>query len=349
MRPLTLIDTETFSAAMRHRGVDVPARRLLVSDLRGTEQERDLTVPANAEGVGRLRHFRRGGAAAWPANPLPIDPACRALGLPPADVIRAQVFQNAVCNWRCWYCFVPFKLLAGDLRSARWVTAGDLIDLYLAQPAPPPVIDLSGGQPDLVPEWVPWMMRALRERGLERTVYLWSDDNLSSDYFWRYLDAGDIDLIAEYENYGKVCCFKGMDPESFSFNTRAEPELFEHQFTLMSRLLNLGIDLYAYVTLTAPSDSDLAPRLRRFVDRLQEVDPYLPLRTVPLEVQVFTPVESRLRDIHRTSLEVQHRAIELWMEELHSRFSSTDRDLPITDVPLKSNRKGGQTPAGQGR
>ena len=49
------------------------------------------------------------------------------------------------------------------------------------------VLDLTGGQPDLVPEWILWMMCELRARGLERKVYVWSDDNLSNDYFWRFL------------------------------------------------------------------------------------------------------------------------------------------------------------------
>ena len=57
------------------------------------------------------------------------------------------------------------------------------------------MIDLTGGQPDLTPEWVPWMIQEIRARGLEDTVYLWSDDNLSTDYFWRYLSTNDIDLV----------------------------------------------------------------------------------------------------------------------------------------------------------
>ena len=83
------------------------------------------------------------------------------------------------------------------------------------------MIDLTGGQPDLVPEWVPWMMRALQESGFEDRVYLWSDDNLSNDYFWRFLSPADQELVATWPMYGRVCCFKGYDPTSFAFNTAA--------------------------------------------------------------------------------------------------------------------------------
>ena len=74
-----------------------------------------FSILAMREGFGRIRHFRRSTSPGWPSNPLPIDPACKFLGTPAEDVARAQVFQNAVCNWRCWYCFVPFELLSANL------------------------------------------------------------------------------------------------------------------------------------------------------------------------------------------------------------------------------------------
>jgi len=109
-----LIDTDKFSSTLRDKSVDTVNRRLLITRLEGSEQESDFTVPANCGGLGRIRHFNRETSAGWPDNPLPIDPACRALQLPPTDSVRAQVFQNASCNWRCWYCYVPFPLLNGD-------------------------------------------------------------------------------------------------------------------------------------------------------------------------------------------------------------------------------------------
>src|SRR2546425_8960106 len=177
------IDTDAQSAHYRAASIDLSNRRLLITKFSGSEQEKALSEPANCQGYGRIRHFRRAKSDGWPSNPLPIDPACKALGLPPTDMLRAQVFQNAACNWRCWYCFVPFSLLAANQKYADWLNPTTLVDLYLSQYDPPPVIDLSGGEPSLVPEWVPWMMAELRTRGLDRKVYLWSDDNLSNDYF----------------------------------------------------------------------------------------------------------------------------------------------------------------------
>jgi uncharacterized Fe-S cluster-containing radical SAM superfamily protein len=332
---LPVIHTDELSARYRSAAVRPVERRLLVTDFRGSEQERDLTEPANCDGLGRIRHFHRQTSAGWPANPLPIDPAARFLRVEPSALLRAQVFQNAVCNWRCWYCFVPFNLLAAHPGHSRWVTAEELVELYLREAGRPSVIDLSGGQPDLVPEWVPWTMRALRERGLEGSVYLWSDDNLSNDYFWRHLRAEDIDLICSFRGYGRVGCFKGFDRESFGFNTATEQDLFDRQFDLIGRLVGLALDVYAYVTLTSPTGDGVADRVARFIDKLQAVAPLLPLRVVPLEVQLFTPVRARLSRVRRESLVYQKRAVEAWTRELDCRFPAAVRNLPIVDVRLR--------------
>jgi len=292
---LTTIDTEVWSNRYRRAAIDVVGRRLLVTNFRGTAQEADLSEPPNCNGFGRVHHFRLGDGSRWPKNPLPIEPACRALNLPSCTEIRAQVFQNAVCNWRCWYCFVPFSLLNANPRHSSWLSPEQLIDLYVGEEKPPPIIDLSGGQPDLTPEWVPWIMTELERRGLSERVYLWSDDNLSNDYSFQYLSSAEREYIKRYPKYGRVACFKGIDEESFAFNTAADKKLFGEQFNLFRRLVELDLDIYAYVTLTTPNRESAESSLRSFIDRLQAIHPLLPLRTVPLEILPFTPVSGRLK------------------------------------------------------
>ena len=332
---MRVINTEKFSAALRHRSVDLDARKVLLTDLRGSDQEADLTEQPNCEGLGRIRHFRRSTSPGWPANPLPIEPAAGALGLAAAEMMRAQAFQLASCNWRCWYCYVPFDLLSADPKRARWVTAGEMVDLYRATDNPPRVLDLTGGQPELAPEWTLWTMEALVERGLQDEVYLWSDDNLSNDYLWRYLNGGQLETLRAYRNYGRVGCFKGYDRESFAFNTGAAPELFDQQFELMRRLVDLGLDVYAYATLPSPNPRTAADEVPRFVDRLQRVHENLPLRTVPLEIRVFTPVAGRIGAPHDAAMSNQRAAIELWTREIEARFTSAQRAQPVHRVPLR--------------
>jgi uncharacterized Fe-S cluster-containing radical SAM superfamily protein len=332
------IDTERFAEHLRAQAIDVVGRRVLISRLAGSGQEADLTLPANCNGYGRVRHFRLATAPGWPKNPLPIVPACRALGLAPSrELMTALVFQNAACAWRCWYCFVPEELLKADPERSAWFTADELVALYREIPHPPHIIDLSGGSPDLVPEWTPWMMRALRDAGLAQSTYLWTDDNLSTTYLFDRLTPADRELLCSYSNYGRVCCIKGFDARSFAFNTRAGPSDYDRQFEILRRVLALGLDVYGYVTLTSPHDDGVERGVRDLVDRLQAIDPNFPLRVVPLRIQVFTPVERRISkdDDRERSLEVQETAIAAWNTEIERRFEETLRVRAICDVPLQ--------------
>lgn len=332
------VDSESLAAKYRAATLDLDHRRLLLTSFKGSVQELDLSEPSNCEGLGRIRHFRRWTGDGWPSNPLPTDPALARLGRETKDELRAQVFQNSACNWRCWYCFVPFNLLSADPTRSRWIGVSELFELYLQEPNRPNVIDLSGGQPELTPEWVLWTIEEIERRGMQQEVYLWSDDNLSCDYFWRYLSTKQQERIAHCAFYGRVACLKGFDASSFAFNTQADLGWFEQQFNLMSRLVESGMDVYGYVTLTAPSSNDLQGRMRQFVDRLQAIDENLPLRVVPLKIQEFTPVTPRLNPSRSESLDNQWLALDAWRDELSLRFSLEQRQQPIQDVPLRSRR-----------
>lgn len=330
------IDTERFSEQLRLKGVRAAEKKVLITNFAGSQQSRDFTVPPNCAGFGRVHHFHRGQPYPWPENSLPIDPAAKALKLGRLDGIETQVFQSAICSWRCWYCFVDFKLLSADTRFAEFKTADELLDLYMAEKPRPMVIDLSGGQPDLIPEWSYWFMEALTRRGLENSVYVWSDDNLSNDYLWRYLDPTQVARLAAFPNYGRVGCFKGFDERSFAFNTKAAPQLFHQQFVLMRRLIDAHFDVYGYVTFTVPDDTDMNIRMAEFVDRLQEeVHPLFPLRTVPLRIQAFTPTTGRLGPEESRAFHVQEQAVIAWAEELRRRFGHEELQKDITAHSLE--------------
>lgn len=334
-----VIDTEKVAYRLRKKILNLEEKTILIAKLEGSDQEQDLSTPPNCRGYGRIRHFRKQSATNWPDNPLPIYPACKALSIPYTDNIEAQAFQNEACAWRCWYCFVPYNLLSGDERRGGWLTADQLLDFYLEEKNRPAIIDLTGGSPDLTPEWVIWMLQAIKQRGLKNKVYLWSDDNLSTDYLWTALSNEDISLMRESNSYGRVCCFKGFSKESFVFNTKAEPRQFELQFQRFEKMLHIGIDLYAYVTLTTPSLNEAAREMENFMDRLQGIHRNLPLRTVPLRIHPFTPVQHRLSEPMANALKHQDHIIGLWKAELFKRFSQDELALEITEVPLDLSTK----------
>ncbi|RJX18474.1 MAG: hypothetical protein C4575_10730 [Desulforudis sp.] len=189
----------------------------------------------------------------------------------------------------------------------------------------------------MAPEWVPWMMKELTARKLDDKVYLWSDDNLSTDFFWQFLTDDDRELVNSYKNYSRVCCFKGFDRDSFSFNTKADSKYFDRQFEIMRRLLKENIDIYAYATFTTNSTIGIKKKISHFVDRLADLDPNLPLRTVPLEIIAFTPVVNRLDHQATIAIKNQFEAIEFWKKELEIRFSSEMINKSIESIPLRDN------------
>ena len=332
---MTNFDTDQHSLHLRNKAIDLDNRSILITNFLNSDQSKDLTQPPNCNGFGRIRHFRLDAGKEWIQNPLPILPAAKALGLEPDLQIRAQVFQNSVCNWRCWYCFVDYKLLKGDLKYSSFLTCNEMIDLYLEDANPPQVIDLTGGHPGLTPEWVPWMIEALKEKGLEDRVYLWSDDNLSNDYVWRFLSNEQIDLMSSHKMYSRVCCFKGIDADSFSLNTKADPKFYLNQFDLCKRLIEINLDLYFYVILTAKTITNFEVVIPKYLDSLQAIDEMLPLRFVPLRIFNYTPASSRMNkefdDMHNGQL----IAIEVWKKELLKRYSDEQLKLSITEIKLK--------------
>ena len=164
---------------------------------------------------------------------------------------------------------------------------------------------------------------------------------LSTSYLFDVLSSADLDLLRCYPNYGRVCCIKGFDRRSFAFNTRAAPSDYDRQFEIPRRVIDLGIDVYGYVTLTSPHEDGIAEGVCDLLDRLQAVDRNFPLRVVPLRIQVFTPVEQRLARDHdrERSLGVQEVAIAAWNTEIERRFDVSLRSTPTPDVRLGDGRR----------
>ena len=91
------------------------------------------------------------------------------------------------------------------------------------------------------------------------------------------------------------------------------------------------IDYYVYLTITSPSTTELATRMTAFVDRLQMIHEYLPLRCVPLKILEWGPAADRMRDPQRAATNNQFAAVAAWLDEIERRFPGVS--TPIEDVP----------------
>jgi uncharacterized Fe-S cluster-containing radical SAM superfamily protein len=328
-------DSDQLARKFRERLIIPHEKKVLITNLYQSREAEDITSGINCEGYGRLHRYSR-PSEQWIEVPVPAQPAAWRLGKGVEELQTAQLFQNAGCDHRCWYCFVDFALLAADPKRGKYLSAEDMLDLYLKEEQRSNVITLTGGQPDLTPEWTLWMMQALTKYGLQDDIYLWQDDNLSCGYTWTYLTDADREYMKAYRNHGRICCLKSLTSEGFHETTGAHPSLFDRQFDLLRRIVDWGIDVYVYVTFTTSTLDGARISMRRFVDRLQEeVHPNIPLRVSPLEVKLYTPTNGRMTEPRRQAIENQYHFLELWLEELERRFSSSERSLPQYLVTLR--------------
>lgn len=328
------IDTEFFSKKIRRRIVRLDEKKVLVAFLNNTIESKDKYTRINCNGYGRIRIYRNYALHLPTKFKKALNKAKPLLrGHPPSEKLTTQVFQLAGCNWRCWYCFVDFNLLSGDSSKGKFFSADELLDLYLNEEKPANIIDLSGGQPDLVPEWTLWMMKSLESRELAGKLYVWVDDNLSNRYLWRYLTNKQINFVANFPLSSRVGCFKGFDELSFSFNTKCSPDGFEQQFEIFKELLNAGFNMYAYTTFTTPNLLRIEEKISRFVDKLQCIHPMLPLRTIPLKISPFSA--TRLSGVNKKAIDLQIKVMDYWSDELEKRFNVEELNSSISEIKLK--------------
>jgi len=333
-RKACVLEYQSFSKKCRDSVYCEDTKKFLLSRIAGSEQERDLSVPPNCLGYGRIRHFRRFISDDWGNDPLPIEPAQKALKLSPSDSIESQVFQIASCNVSCWYCFVPDSMKRADENTSKWFSASEMIDLFMEENSNIRMIDLSGGNPELVPEWILETMKALTAKKLQDKIYLWSDDTLTTDYTFKYLCKQDLNYMKNYRNYGKVCCFKGFDNNSFTFNTHLSTDYFDKQFDYFSQYLELGIDLYGYVTFTTDNLNEINEKISVFIRRLKEIHPLLPLRIVPLKISKFSVLDTRINNQYLNAIKNQIKVYTEWNKQLQNSYTQEQLSAKICDIPL---------------
>ena len=333
MSPQKPLDSEKLAKRLREKSIDRQTKMIRMTKFPGSDQATDLSLPPNCGGLGRIHHFRLEPDPNWITNPLPTLPACKYVGVSVTEVLPAQVFQLAACDFRCWYCFVDFSLLSADPKHSDMVAPKQLLQMMLDEKVGSQVIDLSGGQPELVPEYVLWFLEARKGLGLEKSHFVWADDNLSTDYTWRYLSEAEIAFMAQAPGFARVGCLKGFDAESFTFNTRADGALFDRQIELLGRFVQAGFDQYGYITITAMNSNDLQGKMARLLDEIQNrVHPNFPLRIVPLRIFGFNANANRYNQQAETN---QFRALEAWLAEMHRRFSAAELAIPITEVNVR--------------
>ncbi|OIK38745.1 hypothetical protein [Citrobacter portucalensis] len=305
--------------ALRNKLIDFDSERILISKIEGSIQANDEYTKINCNGYGRLRVFSKLGLH---FNNIESKKVSELKCLLNDEICRTQVFQLAGCDFGCWYCFVDSSLLRADPNKSIWMSAKDILDLALLEPIKPSVIDLSGGQPELVPEWCYWVMRKIENRGLLGELTVWTDDNLSCDFFWSKLNAEQRAYISKFPGHYRTVCIKGFDEKSFSFNSGAPHICFEKQLLILEKLIRENISLEIYITmLDVPRPIvEATDAIDNLIDRLIRISPNLPFRVIPLRISSFGNLFTRATPNRLQSLGLQIERFSLWMERLEKKM-----------------------------
>ena len=215
----------------------------------GTSMKEKTKLRVNCDGFGRIRIFKRKKYQDWVANPLPFEPYSIAMGKNSVNELAVQVFQIAKCNLNCWWCFIPDEYKNCNINHTKWFAVNDLLELFIRDTmGTVNVIDISGGNPELVPEFTLQFMLGLEKYGLTEKIYLWSDDVLTTDFLFTKLSESQVQYMSKYKRYGKVACFKGIDDESFGHSV-------DDQFQIIVEVILVTHDIILGICLRKRSGS----------------------------------------------------------------------------------------------
>ena len=89
------------------------------------------------------------------------------------------------------------------------------------------------------------------------------------------------------------------------------------------------------MTFTCLNLTKIKQKINIFLDNLQRIHHYLPLRTIPLEIKRFTPTKERFEEKMHNALINQYEVIKYWDEELSRRFNSKERNSKIFEINIK--------------
>lgn len=295
------------------------------------ETKKKLNV--NLNDFGRIRTFYRKKFTDWNSDPIPLDIISEKLNYKELDKLDVQMLEVAKCNLHCWWCYLPDEIRRINDKYMEWFSPKELVDLILRDNKDCKSIYLSGGNPELVPEFVYEFMKELEERKISNDILLWSDDVLTTDYNFN-IDKDKLDYMINYQNYIKLCCLKGFDPESFAFNTLLPKEVFNEQLSRLKKYIDLGFEVYCYIILTCNSLKNIKTKIKNIINQLQDISYYLPLRVIPIKIEEFSAVTSRLNTERIKSMQNQYEVLKVWNQEIDNIYSEDERKQNIAKIKL---------------
>jgi len=260
-------------------------------------------------------------------------------------IISAQV---ALCDFYCWYCYVPDELLRG--RKVQYSTPREVMERFLEirnndkkQGLESNVLRISGGEPFLAPDLILECLEYLRDNGMEREVLVWSETNLSPflkeqpDQFvlaeiWLEEQGKSLKDFAFFKNFVLHPCLHGTTSLNFSQTTLVREDFFDPLVEAFGLLIDYRIDIYP----TISSNTCPSTHIGDLFLRLKEIHEKLPLRFALIEYHFDYPIiDERLSRSRRQGIIYGKNAmIAKWNELLQKNYGVGYAETPRSKVSL---------------
>jgi len=204
----------------------------------------------------------------------------------PRNYNKVFTIQVSGCTFGCNYCYVPPEINAADPKLGKFFSAKEILEYFFLAKSktkePMNIVRISGGEPTIIPEII---LDIYSEIEKIKGIYLWIDTNLSTTKYLEKLES-DLKDIMKKRNVGVVGCFKGVSKEDFALLTGVKQEFYEKQFETAKLFLNWKTDFYVYLPALV-YENNIEQKTMAFINRLQELNNNLPLRTEILIIKKY--------------------------------------------------------------
>lgn len=284
----------------------------LFANLLGTKEAEDSYHQINHGGFGRVRNFknflfhvetdirerrkffRLNAAGEW------------------CSQFQSQVFQIGICTLKCWYCFVDRENLDGTNPYSAYLKPKDILQMFLESWPNIRNLDISGGSPDLCPEFVLELLCEIERAGLKEKITIWVESNLDVNYYCK-LPRKKIEYMAAFPNFHLLCSLKGWDSPSVAFNTRNTAS-FDQQLDGLRFFYQHNFSLSVYLVFVGKTIAN-NKEVTELFNQLKRISRKLPEQCIPIYIKKFHAQGNVGNSLSKT-YDDQKRAARWWDQQI---------------------------------
>ncbi|CAL7960850.1 putative Fe-S oxidoreductase [Gammaproteobacteria bacterium] len=249
------------------------------------------------------------------------------------------IIQSAVCNFRCFYCYVDYSFLGGKMVE---VAADEVIKQFLQEREKAlvngqqyNVLRISGGEPMLIPDLTLICLRKIKELKLDDTVCVKTETNLSPlakvNGLALAAEWADFEELSKYKNFIIHPTVHGISAKNLHNNCSVDPVVFDMVCEGLQTLIDYQLDFYPSFGANTTIPSDVQP----FFNCLKKIHKNLPLRFAvrPFKFTYDAVCERKGRN-SLTIMTNQNEVISKWDSLLQETYGVKYAEIPRNKVSL---------------